>query len=346
MKKKTLIILLLAFTVLLGTVGVFAAGDEDDPLISLSFIENRFIPNMVNTFRIMFEDMDKGESSVSSGASETGTKTVLVSAGGSVELSSGQTLVLTSGKASFSPVYGSIVNASMGAQAGAGNVNKYQRYIICEDSLVYVDISEDAQLTVSEGAYVTQGDGRVSPFKDVQRSDWFFDDVLSAYERGLVNGMSATTFEPDGTLTAAQCVKLAACMHQLYREGEVSLENSPAGEPWYRSYVDYAIENGILLQEYHDYNAIIVRQQFVQVFYRALPEWEYAEMNYIEDGDIPDVGMFDPGSAETYAFYRAGILTGYEDGSFGSSSYISRCEVATIMNRMFDASARKEISFD
>ncbi len=343
MKKRSILALLLIFTMLLG-LGVSAAGDESDPLISLSYIENSFIPQMQRIFRGLIAGSEyEGTETADTG---TGTKTISISAGGKLELSEGQTVVLLSGKGVFAPVYGGIVNASVGAEAGAGNVNRYQRYIICEDSLVYVDIVEDAQVTVSEGAAVTQGDGRVSPFKDVKRGDWYFDDVLSAYERGLVNGMSATSFEPDGTLTAAQCVKLAACMHQLYWTGEISLTNSPAGEPWYRSYVDYALENGILLQEYANYDAIIVRQQFVQVFYRALPEYEYGEINYIEDWQIPDVGMYNPGAAETYAFYRAGILTGYEDGSFGIGTEIKRSEVATIMNRMFDASARKEFNFN
>ena len=50
-------------------------------------------------------------------------------------------------------------------------------------------------------------------------------------------------------------------------------------------------------------------------------------------------------AAEIYEFYRAGILTGSDaKGTFHSASTIKRSEVATILLRMFETSARKSIS--
>ena len=49
---------------------------------------------------------------------------------------------------------------------------------------------------------------------------------------------------------------------------------------------------------------------------------------------------------EVYAFYAAGILTGYTDdgvhraGAFDPGGQITRAEVATIMHRMFEPDAR------
>ena len=45
-----------------------------------------------------------------------------------------------------------------------------------------------------------------------------------------------------------------------------------------------------------------------------------------------------------YGFYRAGIVTGYEDGSFKPDSNVSRSEVATLVARMFDPGVRKSVS--
>ena len=51
------------------------------------------------------------------------------------------------------------------------------------------------------------------------------------------------------------------------------------------------------------------------------------------------------GSAEVYAFYRAGILDGaLADGSFLPESGIKRSEVAAIIVRMFDSAERKSFS--
>ena len=204
-------------------------------------------------------------------------------------------------------------------------------------------------LALSGTAEVRQGPGRVSPFSDVKHGAWYFDDVVSAYDRGLVSGMTATTFEPQGTLTGAQAVKLAACMHQLYYDGAVTLKNSDTG-PWYRSYADYAVKNRIIYFELADYNATVTRREFVKIFYRALPPGAFNERNDIPDGAIPDVSIYDDGAEQVYAFYRAGILTGYTgtagfaEHAFGADTTVTRAEVATIMNRMFDADARADFT--
>ena len=241
---------------------------------------------------------------------------------------------------------GAIVNVTVGAEAGNGKLVKNNRYLGCEDASVSVYVSETASVALDGKPQII---GSSSPFTDVRPDDWFYSDVVAAVERGLVNGMTPTTYEPSGTLTAAQCVKLASCMHELYNTGAVSLVNSTEGD-WFDSYVEYAFANGILTEGFADYNAAISRRDFVQVFYRALPESCYGEINDIADNSIPDVKTGDVSAEEVYAFYRAGILAGYPESdlykafSFGPRSSITRAEVATILNRMFDSSARQIFS--
>jgi hypothetical protein len=80
-------------------------------------------------------------------------------------------------------------------------------------------------------------------FTDVKESDWFYNDVKNAVEMGLINGKSETEYKPEDNLTYAEAIKLAACMHQLYTTGEITLKNA---EPWYQSYVDYCMKNEII----------------------------------------------------------------------------------------------------
>ncbi|MCM1148699.1 MAG: S-layer homology domain-containing protein [Butyricicoccus sp.] len=342
--KKRLFWTFLALLLLLGSQSALAAGgDRDDPLVSLSYVRETFIPAIKNAFSARISGR---ESAAGSGT----TGRIAVSAGGSVALEQGRTFILTSGSARLALRRGSVVNASAGAEAASGALDPNQRYIVCEDSAATVEMITDAVLTVAGTAEVTQGDGKASPFTDVVRGSWYFDDVIRCCERGFIDGMTPTTYEPTGTLTLAQCVKLAACMHQFHSEGAVAFEAPAPGEPWYSSYVDYALENGMIEREFDDYNAPVVRREFVEVFYNALPETEYARINKIADGAIPDVPGSDGGAKEVYAFYRAGILAGYgeADGmaafSFGPDRTITRAEVATIMNRMFDKDARVEFT--
>ena len=39
-----------------------------------------------------------------------------------------------------------------------------------------------------------------NPFTDVSSSDWYYTDVMTAVETGLVNGKTSSTFCPDGNL--------------------------------------------------------------------------------------------------------------------------------------------------
>ena len=86
-----------------------------------------------------------------------------------------------------------------------------------------------------------------NPFSDVKESNWFYKNVLYAYSFKLIDGKTPTEFQPDVNLTYAEAVKLAACMHELYTTGAVTLEN---GSPWYKTYADYAKINGIISADY------------------------------------------------------------------------------------------------
>ena len=89
-------------------------------------------------------------------------------------------------------------------------------------------------------------------------------------------------------------------------------------------------------------NAAVSRAEFVHIFYGAMRD--YAALNIVADNAIPDVKTTDRFADEIYTFYRAGILTGSDaKGTFHAESNIKRSEVAAILYRMFEPSARKTI---
>ncbi len=185
------------------------------------------------------------------------------------------------------------------------------------------------------------------PFTDVPASAWYHDSVQEAWENGLIDGVTATAFKPEETLTVAQAVKLAAALHQMDRTGSVTLANG-AGD-WYGTYVDYAVTNGIIEAAYENYtkaqmNAPITRGEFVHIFHGAMGS--YTAINTVAEGQIPDVKTADQYGEEIYTFYRAGILNGSDaKGTFHPTSSIKRSEVAAILIRMYDTTARLTVSF-
>lgn len=185
------------------------------------------------------------------------------------------------------------------------------------------------------------------PFTDVSRSSWYYDSVRAAWEKDLIDGVTRTLYKPDDTLTVAQAIKLSAALHQmLNNNGKVSLRN---GSPyWYSSYVSYAVDNGIIEKMYLDYtpaqmNTPVKRNEFVHIFYGAMSD--YRQINTVADNKIPDVITTDTYALEIYTFYRAGILTGSDkNGTFYPTNDIKRSEVAAILSRIYDKTARKTVS--
>ena len=183
------------------------------------------------------------------------------------------------------------------------------------------------------------------PFVDVPVSAWYADAVRDAWANGLIDGVNATHFEPDGSLTVAQAIKLAAALHQRIENGTVTLKN---GSPWYRSYLEYAVEHGVIEESYLGYsaaalNAPVQRAEFAHILYGAAKP--YAAINEIGANALPDVKTGDRYADEIYALYRAGVLNGSDrSGTFYPTSLIRRSEAAAILIRAFDEEARKTLT--
>lgn len=172
-------------------------------------------------------------------------------------------------------------------------------------------------------------------FKDVARSSWYYDSVAAVYGYGLMNGTTATTFEPTAQITAAQAVTLAARMRKLYSTGSGSFS---ASSPWYKSYLDYALSQKVITAAPSNMNLTLTRQEFAAILAGALPDAALPAVNDVASGSIPDVYRSD---TAIYKLYRAGIFAGSDGkGTFRPNAPITRAEVAAVLVRMADPNSR------
>lgn len=180
-------------------------------------------------------------------------------------------------------------------------------------------------------------------FTDVPAGEWYAESVKNAYELGLVKGESDSKFSPDGSVNIAAAITLACRIHSIYYTGEANFVN---GDPWYQTYVDYAVENGIIRAgEYTDMNATATRVQYAAIMAKALPDSALPAVNTVEDNAIPDVKTTNAHAADIYKLYRSGILAGSDaKGTFNPQSDIKRSEVAALVTRMADPSIRRSIT--
>lgn len=348
MKQKILISLVLVLALMAGVgYGFAAAGGKDDPLITKSFVDGDYYETVIAEGYTKIDSSLTGafnDATAGLGGGDTGSfgeKQMMP--GGVVRLDFGGSIVITSGGGKLNIKSGEVINVSIGASVKSGAMTVGDRYLAAEGTSATVEFTAQSSILIDGDVTVVSGEGSDCPFTDVKASDWFYADVLSAYEMGLVNGMTLTTFVPEGNMSYAQVIKLAACTHQIYHEGAVTLGN---GSPlWYQTYVDYAMKQGIITQAPADYDAAVPRNYYIAVMYRAMPESEYAKINNVADNAIPDVKSGDAFAKEIYGFYRAGIAIGSDlQYNFNPNMSVKRNEVATLVARMFDDSVRKTIT--
>ncbi|MBQ7313618.1 MAG: S-layer homology domain-containing protein [Clostridia bacterium] len=216
---------------------------------------------------------------------------------------------------------------------------KYQKFLA--SALTAVLLAAPFGIPVS--AYTAQRTYN-GEFSDVAASAWYYDEVASAYSLGLINGKSATSFKPDDSLTLAETVKLAASCHQLISAGAAS--NIPSSTAnWYDGYVDYAITNGIVTDDYPDYNAPATRGQVAVLFSRALisAKGNLDEINTAAFGDLPDISTDAWYSAAVYRLYRLGIMTGDNNRNIYPESPVKRSEISAVVMRMIDTNTRVNV---
>ncbi len=180
-------------------------------------------------------------------------------------------------------------------------------------------------------------------FDDVSETAWYAPSVKTCYEMGLISGQSQTTFNPQGMFTVAQALTVAARMHNIYGGGD---GNIPTGNgAWYSGAVDYCIKNGIVKKgEFSDYSRYITRAEMAGIMVAALPNTEWKAINNISV--LPDVEN-NGGKNENAVFtlYNAGILAGSDEyGKFQPNAAITRAEVAALIVRMADKSARISVN--
>ncbi len=65
-------------------------------------------------------------------------------------------------------------------------------------------------------------------FTDVPETSWYAGNVKSAYELGLMTGNSATTFNPNGNVTVAEAITMAARVHATNAGVEIKKEEKVA----------------------------------------------------------------------------------------------------------------------
>ena len=177
-------------------------------------------------------------------------------------------------------------------------------------------------------------------FTDVAATSWYYKSVQYAADNGIASGRGNGIFDPEGTLSVAEAVKLVC---GVYAQKNAAESPEQSDSLWYDAYFDYAIEHGIMAERPKNPDALINRAFFAQLIDAAASD--LIVRNSIVDGDIRDVAVSSDYSDAVYSLYRAGVLTGSDVyGRFYPERTLTRAEACEIIMRVLVLATRRSVN--
>lgn len=179
-------------------------------------------------------------------------------------------------------------------------------------------------------------------FRDVNSGDWFHKEVSDAYNNGFVSGTSATTFDPQGTMTRGQFVtilgRIADVDKNVYTRSyfyDVNINE------YYGPYVTWAYENNIVNgigQGRFEPNTNITREQIAKILNGYIIAKGYqlpaSSNSPASFRDAYKISSWAKADMEAMRYY--GIISGDEYGNCDPQDNAIRAQGAAMLQRFYN----------
>ena len=207
----------------------------------------------------------------------------------------------------------------------------------------YTFTMPSSNVTVS-ATFVAEGSqGTQMPFTDVASGEWYYEAVQYVYNNELMNGMSATTFEPNSTTTRGMIVTMLYRLENEPTAASAGFTDVAAGQ-WYTDAVNWAAANNIVNGYGDDQfgpTDTITREQMMAILYR------YAQYKGYDVTASADLSAYtDAANISSYAVSAMqwavgeGLINGVTDTTLVPGGSATRAQVAAILMRFCENVAK------
>lgn len=172
-------------------------------------------------------------------------------------------------------------------------------------------------------------------FNDLNGYDWAREDILALAEKKVVNGAEDGGYHPEKQVTRAEFCKMIVVACGLESTEISAAFQDVVQEQWHYPYVMAAYREGLIqgVSETEFWpDAPITRQDIATILCRVpglKNKLAGAEANFTDAAEISDYA-----TAAVAGLTEAGILTGYEDGSFRGRAHATKAEAAVMVCRL------------
>ena len=186
----------------------------------------------------------------------------------------------------------------------------------------------------SEYAIVLDEKSHELPFTDVADGDWFQAAVEYVYRQGIMAGTSATTFEPNTTLSRAMVAQIP---YNLEGQPTVTGESTftDVSGHWAIDAITWAQKTGVVTgYENNTFrpNQAVTREELAQMLYNYA---QYKKITLPALGDLskfPDGDKVSPWARTAMKWATGlGVINGYEDSTLEPGGDSTRAQAASIL---------------
>ena len=178
------------------------------------------------------------------------------------------------------------------------------------------------------------------PFTDVNNFAWYYDEVKTIYDAGIMEGKTSTCFDPIANMSRAEFVTVLCRLSGEDYNGMGNLLGfcDTDKEAWYADYVAWGVETemvkGLPGNKFAP-NQAVSRQEMAVFIDRFISYMNFELSNNAKIdsfGDTDKVADYATDAVETMR--QSGIITGDEKGNFNPTNNASRADVATVVTRI------------
>ena len=213
----------------------------------------------------------------------------------------------------------------------AGETNTYHQKIT---SIAFFE--ETAEDVTDKGN--TSASGTTEKNDDIQFSDvegHWAADVIEAYAKnGHINGYEDGTFRPDNGVSVSEFCRIVSSIKGI--NYKISAGN------WALPYIREMMDAGVIERnDFNDFSAKMTREQVAKAA-NSLMSGEYYPKDLSQyEQYITDASDIDDRYKEyVLKTYVSGVLNGYEDGSWRPQGEVTRAEILSILDRVFNKDMR------
>ena len=204
-----------------------------------------------------------------------------------------------------------------------------------------VTVTNDSLIPQPDVSYFTQGMENIGGFSDIADVTWAQKAIVAMSAVDIVKGREEGKFLPYDSITRAEFVKMLIGMLEYAgridtADAECSFADVPE-DAWYYSSVAAAVKNGIVTgvsETEFAPDANITRQDMAVMIDRAAKAANIslsngAELIFTDESEISDYAL-----DAVKAMSKAGIINGFEDGSFSPMSNATRAQATVMLYRV------------